>query len=39
MELWKRIDLAIIGIGHVEFQEISSMFFADHINAIHVGAA
>ena len=31
MELWKRMDLAIIGIGHVEFQEISSMFFADHI--------
>ncbi len=31
MELWKHMDLAIVGIGHVEFQEISSMFFADHI--------
>lgn len=30
--LWKRLDLAIIGIGHVEFQQMSSMFFADHIS-------
>jgi deoxyribonucleoside regulator len=32
MGLWKRLDLAVIGIGHVGFQEISSMFFADHIS-------
>jgi deoxyribonucleoside regulator len=32
MEEWKRLDLAVIGIGHVGFQEISSMFFADHIS-------
>jgi len=31
-ELWKRLDVVIIGIGHVGFQEISSMFFADHIS-------
>jgi len=30
-ELWERLDMAIVGIGHVEFQQISSMFFADHI--------
>jgi deoxyribonucleoside regulator len=29
--LWKKLDLAIVGIGHVEFQQISSMFFANHI--------
>jgi DNA-binding transcriptional regulator LsrR (DeoR family) len=32
MELWNRLDLAVIGVGHVGFQEISSMFFADHIH-------
>jgi len=31
MEQWKQIDSAIVGIGQVELQEISSMFFADHI--------
>jgi DNA-binding transcriptional regulator LsrR (DeoR family) len=30
--LWKRLKLAVIGIGHVEFQQISSMFFAEHIS-------
>jgi deoxyribonucleoside regulator len=30
-ELWGRLDVAVVGIGHVEFQQISSMFFADHI--------
>jgi deoxyribonucleoside regulator len=30
-ELWKDLDVAVVGIGHVEFQQISSMFFADHI--------
>jgi deoxyribonucleoside regulator len=30
--LWDRLDMAVIGIGHVEFQQISSMFFADHIS-------
>ncbi len=29
--LWNQLDLAIIGIGHVELQQMSSMFFADHI--------
>ncbi len=37
MELWKRMDLAVIGIGHVGFQEISSMFFADHISPETLG--
>jgi deoxyribonucleoside regulator len=31
-ELWSRLDVAVVGIGHVEFQKISSMFFADHIS-------
>lgn len=31
-ELWQRLDLAIVGIGHVEFQKISSMFFVDYIS-------
>lgn len=31
-ELWKKLDLAIVGIGHVELQQISAMFFADHIS-------
>jgi DNA-binding transcriptional regulator LsrR (DeoR family) len=30
--LWVHLDMAVIGIGHVEFQQISSMFFADHIS-------
>lgn len=30
-DLWHRLDVAIIGIGQLEFQQISSMFFADHI--------
>ncbi len=30
-ELWSQLDVAVVGIGHVEFQKISSMFFADHI--------
>ncbi len=30
-ELWAKLDVAVVGIGHVEFQKISSMFFADHI--------
>jgi deoxyribonucleoside regulator len=31
MDLWTHLNMAVIGIGHVGFQEISSMFFADHI--------
>ncbi len=31
LDLWNRLDVAIVGIGHVEFQQISSMFFAEHI--------
>lgn len=30
-EFWVRLDVAVVGIGHVEFQQFSSMFFADHI--------
>ena len=30
-EFWAKLDVAVVGIGHVEFQKISSMFFADHI--------
>ena len=30
-DYWDKVDVAIVGIGHVEFQRISSMFFADHI--------
>ncbi|MDD5367922.1 MAG: sugar-binding transcriptional regulator [Anaerolineaceae bacterium] len=32
MELWNRLDVAIVGVGHVELQQISSMFFAEHIS-------
>ncbi len=31
-EHWSHLDAAVVGIGHVEFQQISSMFFADHIS-------
>jgi deoxyribonucleoside regulator len=31
MDLWSRLDVAVVGIGQVEFQQISSMFFVDHI--------
>jgi DNA-binding transcriptional regulator LsrR (DeoR family) len=30
--LWKKLDLAIVGIGQLELQQISAMFFADHIS-------
>ncbi|GAP13984.1 transcriptional regulator, contains sigma factor-related N-terminal domain [Longilinea arvoryzae] len=30
--LWNQLDMAITGIGHVEFQQMSSMFFAEHIS-------
>ncbi len=30
--LWKKLDLAIVGIGQVELQQITSMFFADHFS-------
>lgn len=30
--LWDRMDIAVVGIGHVEFQEFSSMFFAEHVS-------
>jgi len=30
-ELWSRLDVAVVGIGQIEFQQISAMFFADHI--------
>jgi DNA-binding transcriptional regulator LsrR (DeoR family) len=32
VQAWNQLNSAIIGIGHVEFQKISSMFFADHIS-------
>jgi deoxyribonucleoside regulator len=31
VEMWNRLDVALIGVGHVEFQQMSSMFFVDHI--------
>jgi deoxyribonucleoside regulator len=31
-ELWKALDVAIIGVGHVEFQQTSAMYFRDHIS-------
>lgn len=31
-ELWNKLDVAVVGVGHVEFQKISSMFFADWIS-------
>lgn len=30
-DLWAKLDVAIVGVGHVEFQQISSMFFVNHI--------
>jgi DNA-binding transcriptional regulator LsrR (DeoR family) len=30
--LWKKLDLAIVGIGQVELQHLTSMFFADHFS-------
>ncbi|MEA3351446.1 MAG: sugar-binding transcriptional regulator [Chloroflexota bacterium] len=31
VKLWPQLDKAIVGVGHVEFQKKSSMFFTDHI--------
>jgi deoxyribonucleoside regulator len=31
VEMWNRLDVALIGVGHVEFQQMSSMFFVNHI--------
>ncbi len=31
-ELWDHLKTALVGIGHVEFQQFSSMFFAEHIS-------
>jgi deoxyribonucleoside regulator len=31
-QTWDHLDLAIVGIGHVELQQISSMYFAEHIS-------
>jgi DNA-binding transcriptional regulator LsrR (DeoR family) len=31
IDLWDHLQCAVIGVGHVEFQQMSSMFFADHI--------
>lgn len=30
-KLWPELDLALVGIGHVEFQEKSSMFFSEYM--------
>ncbi|HWQ46452.1 MAG TPA: sugar-binding transcriptional regulator [Longilinea sp.] len=30
-EQWNLLEFAVVGIGQVEFQKISSMFFAEHI--------
>jgi len=32
IESWDHLQCAVIGVGHVEFQQMSSMFFADHIS-------
>jgi DNA-binding transcriptional regulator LsrR (DeoR family) len=34
VNLWQSLDIAVVGIGHVEFQQMSSMFFADHISPV-----
>ncbi len=31
-EAWKQISLAIVGIGNIEFQQMSSMYFANYIS-------
>jgi DNA-binding transcriptional regulator LsrR (DeoR family) len=31
VDLWTKLDVAIVGVGHVEFQQVSSMFFVNHI--------
>ncbi len=31
VKLWPRLDIAVVGVGQVEFQKKSSMFFTDHI--------
>jgi deoxyribonucleoside regulator len=33
VKLWPKLDIAVVGIGHVEFQKKSSMFFTDHMTA------
>lgn len=30
-KLWPRLDIAVVGVGQVEFQKKSSMFFTDHM--------
>jgi len=32
IELWRKLDAAIIGVGYLAFQQISGLFFADHIS-------
>lgn len=32
-KLWPKLDIAVVGIGHVEFQKKSSMFFTDHMTS------
>ena len=36
-DLWKRLDIAVVGIGHVEFQQVSSMYFSDPITPRAMG--
>ncbi len=31
-ELWQRLDMAVVGIGHVELQKNTSMFFKEYIS-------
>ena len=31
VDLWTKLDVAIVGVGYVEFQQMSSMFFVNHI--------
>lgn len=30
--LWQRLSIAVVGIGHLELHQMSSMFFADYIS-------
>lgn len=30
-KLWPMLDIAVVGVGHVEFQKKSSMFFTEHM--------
>ncbi|MEA4909699.1 MAG: sugar-binding transcriptional regulator [Chloroflexi bacterium] len=35
--LWDSLDVVIVGIGHIQFQQISAQYFADHISPPTLG--